>query len=452
MADVTFESKIYNSFLSSSFAAACNDSQYRIGVAVSGGADSVSLLYGIVKLFGSERVVAVTVNHNIRPSAESEGDCIFVNDLCKSLNVECKSFEIPRGKILQMAEECKTGVEDAARKIRYQCFEKFIEESKVKCLCLAHNQNDQLETMVMRFLKGSGTEGMTGIPSERGNYLRPLLNVSREEIENYLKSNNLTWRTDSTNSDTSYFRNKIRNIIIPVLNENTEGWQSAVLSSIEKFSEDEKTLSMIAGEMPWTVKNENEVCINFRQLHDIDFARFRRCIYNGLKLCGYGERLPYKVIREIRNIKNNEKIMFSNLTFTVEEKLFFIKKNQISQTEKAFFAIIEEPCKEMQISEFPLVISCENDGNLTLQNIKLNSLLKLNVHLPVIIRSIQTGDIVADSQGKMRSVSKILKNQHVKSSDLNLIPVVEECGSDRKIVAIAGSAAGYSDWIVKGNS
>ena len=223
-----------------------------IGAAVSGGADSVSLLVSLCHLLKPHSIPlkVITVNHYIRQESESCGDVDFVKQLCQSLknqgyDVELTVHELQKGQVAALAEKKSIGIEAAARELRYEAFDKFIEQNKLKCLCLAHNKNDQLETLLMRFLQGAGTDSAAGIPQIRGKYVRPLLDIERTEIEKYLTQNNITWRTDSTNSDTAYLRNRIRSELVPLLNENFAGWDKAVLTGAQKAADDSEVLSQI---------------------------------------------------------------------------------------------------------------------------------------------------------------------------------------------------------------
>ena len=131
-----------------------------LGIAVSGGADSLSLLVSLARIFNkSIPLKVITINHNIRRYEESRGDADFVKALCEKLALEgaavsCKIVEIERNLISSQAAAEKTSVEDSARSFRYKAFEKFIDEEGLCALCLAHTQNDQLETVLMRFLQG----------------------------------------------------------------------------------------------------------------------------------------------------------------------------------------------------------------------------------------------------------------------------------------------------------
>ena len=209
-----------------------------LGAAVSGGADSVSLLVGLCSVCReySIPVKVITVNHFIRQDVETCGDAEYVEDLCASLkdqgyDVSCTVFSLKRGQVDELAASKGCGTEAAARELRYQAFDSFIKENNLDYLCLAHNKNDQTETVLMRFLQGSANGG---IPCVRGPYVRPLLWTDRTTIEEYLNSKKIGWRTDSTNSNTAYLRNRIRNNLIPLLNKDFAGWDNAVLLGLEK--------------------------------------------------------------------------------------------------------------------------------------------------------------------------------------------------------------------------
>ena len=171
-----------------------------VGVAVSGGADSIALLLVMSEIVSP--LYVITVNHNIRPAEESGGDAEYVMSLCQRLEKDsglkicCKLAELKPGAVAAEAEKRGRGSEDAARSLRYDAFEKYICHNQLDCLCLAHNRNDQLETILMRFLQGASFDSAAGIKARRGPYIRPLLNISRSEIESYLTGQGISWRTD----------------------------------------------------------------------------------------------------------------------------------------------------------------------------------------------------------------------------------------------------------------
>lgn len=196
----------------------------KIGVGVSGGADSVTLLHFLVKnreKLGIESITAVHINHSIR-GEESDRDMLFTKSLCESLGVPCKTV------IIDVPKECeKTGesTELCARRLRYEVFESFGFDK----FATAHNLNDRMETFFFNLSRGASAAGLLSIPYVRGNYIRPLLDVTRDEIEAYLTENGLTYITDSTNNCDDYTRNKIRHNLIPQMFELNPSFQKAFL-------------------------------------------------------------------------------------------------------------------------------------------------------------------------------------------------------------------------------
>ena len=194
-------------------------------VGVSGGADSVCLLRLLVQLrdeTGGLYIKAVHINHGIR-GEEADSDQHFVEELCKELQVDCQVYfrDIP-----SMARENHLTEEEAGRIFRYECFEeealKLSNGRNVK-IAVAHNRDDLAETVLYNMIRGSSLFGLAGIQPVRGRIIRPLLMTDRAAIEQYLKEVAQDFRTDSTNLMTEYSRNKIRNVIMPILKEINEG-------------------------------------------------------------------------------------------------------------------------------------------------------------------------------------------------------------------------------------
>jgi tRNA(Ile)-lysidine synthase len=199
----------------------------RICVAISGGADSVALLLAVHQANTAERnslgvgLSAVHVQHGIRAAAEADADVIFVQDLCIQLDIP---LHLHRADVPARAIENRETIEEAAREIRYEYFRHLIHSAHVDAVLTAHTLDDQAETVMMKLIRGAWTEGMSAIhpvvtvaaPGQRsGRILRPLLATKRTEVESYLNSCNQTWRTDSTNADTTYTRNRVRHELMP---------------------------------------------------------------------------------------------------------------------------------------------------------------------------------------------------------------------------------------------
>lgn len=177
--------------------------------ALSGGADSVSLLHALTELSGELGITvsACHVNHHLR-GAESDADMHFCEEFCKRLGVELRVLEADVASMQQKHES----LEECARRVRYDFF---AEVSDGKKLATAHNSNDCAETVLLNLMRGTGLKGLCGVPPVRGNIIRPLIFCTREEVEEYCQSRGLSWVTDKTNLSTDYTRNKIRHIILP---------------------------------------------------------------------------------------------------------------------------------------------------------------------------------------------------------------------------------------------
>ena len=189
----------------------------RVLAGVSGGADSVCLLFTLLEYRKkvSFDIKAVHVEHGIR-GEESRQDAVYVEALCQKQNVEyeCVSVDIPA-----MAVTEKLSTEEAGRLARYQIFEEISKSWHADKIAVAHNQNDQAETIVWNLARGSGLDGAAGIRPVRDRIIRPLLECSRPEIEAYLKQKSITWREDRTNQELDYTRNIIRNCLLPEMAE-----------------------------------------------------------------------------------------------------------------------------------------------------------------------------------------------------------------------------------------
>ena len=189
---------------------------------ISGGADSVCLLFMLLKLQKKLgfALMAVHVNHGIR-GAEAERDEAYVKRLCRQWNVRLKVY---RENVPAYAKEHGMTEEEAGRDIRRTCFCKVLKEWGGTKIALAHHENDNVETLLWNLCRGTGIRGLGGIAPVNDVWIRPLLCVKRREIESYLKKRGISYCTDTTNADRRYMRNRIRMDVIPYLEDcvNTE--------------------------------------------------------------------------------------------------------------------------------------------------------------------------------------------------------------------------------------
>lgn len=500
---ISFENHIENNLKKIGFDLSCVEKKSLcIGVAVSGGADSVSLFVALCHISKKYKIPvrAVTVNHNIRGKAESGGDAEFVAGLGKKLfgqGFDVKVIEkvLERGKVFSVAEMRGNGVEEAARFLRYNAFSEFAVAENPAFIALAHNKNDQIETLLMRFLQGSGNSGLCGICARRGIFVRPLLDVSRAQIEEYLLAQNISWRTDSTNFDTSYMRNRIRQKLVPFLNENFFGFEKALLSGAQKTFDDENALCSFLKKDFWFAKKDSVECDGGEFLA-LPEALKRRQIFAGIDLlsgkipertvetetnCGKnysgennfekkrvdnmeknpGGRVPFLFVKEfleaVENAgisefsKNCVKKSAGNLLFCFDGKKIEIKKNSLIATESSFFVIID---KDMQFTfangeAFVKLAEEKKSAKISFFSEKDEVSLE-NVPVPFCVRSRQPDDFVRSATGGKKSLSDILSDWHISVDLKNSVPVVQELFTkNQEIIAVLGSLLGFKNWIVK---
>ena len=396
----------------------------RIGVGVSGGADSVSLLLSLVGIFGAGRVFCATVNHNIRPPEESAGDAEFVGKLCGELGVSFSLFEIERGKVESISGEFG-GIEGAARKLRYEAFSRFFSEKRLDFLCLAHSADDNLETIAMRFLQGSGTDGEGGIARAREargmKIVRPLLGIGRAEIEEFLGSRGQGWRTDSSNSDENFLRNRIRRRLLPELDWLFPGWRKSVLLGAEKKAADNATLEKIADGFSGKIESAgNRVSVDITEFYSLDDSIKRRVFHSMLSEVGFRRRFPHRHVQKIQKIGPGERFAldFGGISVRAENSVLSVERiggngGGGNPAERGFLEIREVGGRKFAF------------------------------------RSVQAGDSVLSADGRRRRVQKILSSWKVPAGERWKIPVVQDAQS-LEVVAVLGGKFGFPDWIVGG--
>ena len=298
----------------------------KIVVGVSGGPDSITLLYCLNKYkekLGYEIVVA-HINHLIRK--DSTEDEQFVENVCKEMKIKCY---IKRADIIKMAEIEKRGEEETGRMVRYAFFDEIAQKESANKIAIAHNMNDNAETVLLNLIRGCGLSGLEGIqPKEYNKYIRPLINCKREEIETYCEKNKLNPRIDYTNKENIYKRNKIRNELLPYLKElNPNIVQN--LSRLSKIVKNENTYinkeveniynkigNESLGKIELEANSFNNLPINIRQ---------NLILYVIQKLLGTTRNIQKVNIDDIiemsrRNIGNKYTIVNKNLKVSIKNK------------------------------------------------------------------------------------------------------------------------------------
>lgn len=257
----------------------------KIIIGVSGGADSVCLLKVLydLKCDYDLELFVVHVNHGLR-GQEANKDESYVMELCKSLGIEAKTYSV---NIKALGNKLGISEEEAGREARYKIFRRILENKNFDYIAVAHNREDQAETVMLNILRGTGIDGLCGMSIKQGMIIRPLLYISRNEIEAYLASNKIPYCVDSTNISNEYTRNRIRNILFPQIKSwfdidiTNQLFKLSFLVSHERDYLEEETnkhynIALVSEAMSGT--NYDEIVLSAEHLKTLPIALFKRII------------------------------------------------------------------------------------------------------------------------------------------------------------------------------
>ena len=310
----------------------------KLVLGVSGGPDSISMLNVLREIAEDEtidlkfQIVVSHINHNIRKEAKEDEE--FVKKYCDENNIKFFSKSIDVEKI---ANNSKIGIEEAGRKVRYEFFDEVLKETNSNKIAIAHNKNDKVETMIMNVLRGSGLLGLKGIEPKRGKYIRPLIEIEREKIEEYCEEKNLNPRIDKTNFDNTYSRNKVRNEVIPYIKQE---FNPNIIKTLDRLSElvkeedtyVEKQVEKAYQEI-FIEGNNEEIILNLKKFNNYEkVIKSRIVLYTITRLFGSSKGIEKIHIDDILKLcKNNigNKFLTPNKNLKVlvkNHKIYFSKQ------------------------------------------------------------------------------------------------------------------------------
>ena len=354
---------------------------------------------------------------------ESDKDETFVKKLAKDLKapIFIQSFETT-----VYAKKQKLSIQLAARELRYKWFNEVLRNNRLDFVLTAHHADDVLETFLINTTRGTGLDGLTGIPERNGNIIRPLLPFSRPQIEKYAKDNGIAWREDQTNLETNYPRNKIRHKIIPVLKEINPGLLASFKTTLENLKGSrqiiEDKISELSNDL--VIKDGDELKLDIGQLTKL--SNPKAYLFELLKPYGFTE---WNDVRDLLDAQSGKKILSSTHQLVKDRKYLLLVENFKDEKNTSIYKVntndiyLDEKGIKMKFTYLKESLSAINNNNIAL--LDLDSL-----KFPLIVRKWQKGDYFypLGMNGK-KKLSKYFKDEKISILDKEKIWLL--CSEDQ---------------------
>lgn len=391
-----------------------------IAVALSGGKDSMCLLDLLLKSSKKLNITvkAVNIDHSIR-GEESERDSNFVKDYCSKFNVPLKFFKVDA---IKYSKENNLTVEEGARILRYNIFSSLLSENYADLIATAHHLSDNFETVLFNIFRGTSTKGLTGIPDKRDGFIRPLIDVTRGEIDKYISKNNIPFVEDSTNGDIDYTRNYLRNVVIPKILEKFPTAETSVKRLGEISREENDFLDDLANKN--LDFNDGKYYLPV-DLSPILLKRATKTILYNLGIKKDYESVHFKDVLKLTTLKSGSKINLPKNVVAVKEynKLAFYIEGEKREVKSVKFKVGKFNFLDNTriISATPLDNALVFDGDKIPEN--------------AVIRTKRDGDVFKKFGGGTKKLKDYLIDKKIPRADRENLPLV---AVDNKILIIFG--------------
>ena len=399
-----------------------------IGVAVSGGSDSMCLLDFLNKNKKNLEIdiVAIHLDHAIREN--SQNDAMFVAHFCKENGIRLMKTRVD---VPKYASDKGLNLEMAARECRYNYFEAIINKGIVDKIALAHHMADQAETILLHILRGSGITGATGMTYARGNYIRPMLNTDKFEIMSYINENYIEYVTDETNMNSAYSRNFLRNEIMPLIKQKFPNAERTICAFGKNCKEDSDFIhSQINMDLVIQEANTIKIPLNY---FVYESSIINRIIFKSLERIGIRSDFERKHIELIKDLAvmglNGSKIDLPNSVIASKEYEYLtitIRATVVNNTEKPFKA------GKFLFDNFGLV-SVSKTKELDFEQYK-HLIDAKKLPKGCVWRYRKDGDIFEKFGGGKKKLKSYLIDQKIPSRLRDSIPVLA-CGNEILLVA-----------------
>ena len=368
-------------------------------IAISGGVDSVVLTHLLHQL--KFDISLAHCNFNLR-GLESDKDEVFVKELGIKLNIETFTVSF---KTDDYATSNKVSTQVAARELRYDWFKELTKKHQFDFVLTAHHLDDNLETFIINVTRGTGLEGLTGIPEINNTIVRPLLIFSRDEIERYATENTIDWREDISNQSNKYLRNKIRNQVVPILKEINP----SILENFQKTSENlQESQQIIDDSIAGFKKKVIEETENGNLKIDISKVLktndLKAYVYHLLKEFGF---TAWNDVTNLLTAQSGKEIVSKTHRLLKDRDFFIVSEIKKGNTEDVY--VIDEETKEVKN---PIHLKISTTSKIENENKSTIYLDKNKISFPLTIRKWQYGDFFYPKgmQGK-KKVSKYFKDE-----------------------------------------
>lgn len=349
----------------------------KILIAVSGGLDSMVLL-DLISKTKIEFAIA-HCNFHLR-NDESNEDEDFVKSYCKenSIQVFFQKFDTK-----QFAEDEKLSIQVAARKLRYEWFYELLATENFDFVLTAHHLDDQLETFLINFSRGTGLDGLCGIPSKNDKIIRPLLIFSRDEIETFAKENNISWREDSSNASDKYVRNKIRHHVVPILKELNPSFLDSFENTIQNLNQAQSLVDDASRIVYRKVVQDvdNQKVVNLNEL--LQLPNYQAYLYQWLMPFGFS---AWQDIYDLVEAQSGKQIFSEHFRLVKDRETLIIEPKSDKISDEYF---INNNQSELN---FPLKLMFCNVSNITISDAKTIFVDSDALKFPLKLRKWQEGD------------------------------------------------------------
>jgi len=374
-------------------------------LAVSGGIDSMVLVHLFQEL-GHDIAIA-HCNFNLR-GEESNGDEQFIRDYANKNNIKIfvTNFDTKR-----FAEDAKLSIQIAARQLRYSWFTELLQENDLDHLLTAHHLDDSVETFLINFTRGTGLEGLTGIPQINDTTVRPLLPFTRAEIEAYVQENNIQWREDSSNASNKYLRNKLRHNVVPVLKELNPSFAVSFLQTIQNLQQAQSLVqdAAILIYKQVVTDRDNQKHIDILQLKRL--PNYKAYLYQWLVPFGF---TAWKDIYNLTEAQPGKVILSQSFRLLKDREVLILEP--LPKNDGMVYAIAETH-RDMN---FPIHLKLQEVSSVT-DNSTKNMLFVNNqlIKFPLFVRKWQEGDYFypLGMKGLKKKVSKYFKDEKLSLTE-----------------------------------